>query len=58
LSLEIQDNSVGHINCDPPYNVGFQGEVWDSFPTEDDYLDWCREWITEYVRVLQPNRMM
>ena len=38
----IPDNSVGHINCDPPYNIGFQGEEWDSFPTEDDYLDWCR----------------
>ena len=52
------DNSVGHINCDPPYNIGFQGEAWDRFPTEDDYLEWCKEWITECARVLQPNRMM
>jgi DNA modification methylase len=55
----LDDNSVGHVNCDPPYNIGYDGgDGWDTFPSEDAYLDWSREWITECARVLKPNRMM
>lgn len=55
----LDDNSVGHVNCDPPYNIGYDGgDGWDTFPSEDAYLDWSREWITECSRVLKPNRMM
>lgn len=55
----VPDNSVDHVNCDPPYNIGYDGGAgWDSFPTEDAYLDWCREWIGECARVLKPERMM
>lgn len=54
----IPDNSVGHVNCDPPYNINYGGNAWDSFSSEDAYLDWCKEWITECARVLKPNRMM
>ena len=50
---ELPDNSVDHVNCDPPYNIGNDGgDGWDTFPTEDEYLEWCREWITECARVL------
>ena len=55
----LDDNSVGHINADPPYNIGYDGgDDWDTFPSEKEYLDWCREWITECERVLMPNRML
>ena len=55
----LDDNSVGHINCDPPYNIGYDGGAgWDTFPSEEDYLNWCREWITECARVLKPERML
>ena len=50
----LPDNSVGHINNDPPYNIGYDGGAgWDTFPTEDAYLEWCRQWITECARVLK-----
>lgn len=56
---ELPDNSVDHVNCDPPYNIGYDGGAgWDTFPTEDAYLEWCREWITECARVLKPEGMM
>ena len=55
----LPDNSVGHINNDPPYNIGYDGGAgWDTFPTEDAYLEWCRQWITECARVLKDGRMM
>jgi DNA modification methylase len=55
----VPDNSIGHINCDPPYNIGYDGgKGWDTFQSEDSYLHWSKEWITECTRVLKPNRML
>jgi adenine-specific DNA-methyltransferase len=48
------NESVHHINCDPPYNIGYDGgKGWDTFPTEEAYLNWCRQWIEECARVLK-----
>ena len=33
----LSDNSVGHVNCDPPYNIGYDGGAgWDTFSSEDE----------------------
>jgi adenine-specific DNA-methyltransferase len=56
---ELPSESVDHINADPPYNIGYDGgDDWDRFPTEEEYLNWCGEWIAECERVLKPNRML
>jgi len=54
----IDDNSIDLVLTDPPYYIGYDGgKGWDSaWETEKDYLDWCKEWTTECVRVLKPNR--
>jgi DNA modification methylase len=50
---------VHHCNLDPPYNIGYDGgDGWDTFPSEENYLSWCREWATEAARVLAPGRML
>lgn len=55
----LDNNSIDYINVDPPYNIGYDGgDGWDSWPTEDAYLEWCTEWLTECARVLKPNRML
>jgi site-specific DNA-methyltransferase (adenine-specific) len=56
----IPDNSVDLVLNDPPYFIGYDGgKGWDSqWSSEDEYLDWCREWSQECARVLKPNRMM
>ena len=48
------------VLTDPPYFIGFDGgKGWDSkWKTEKEYLDWCKEWTTECVRVLKDNRML
>ena len=57
---DIEDNSVDMVLTDPPYYIGYDGgKGWDSaWETERDYLDWCKEWTTECVRVLKPNRCL
>lgn len=55
----LEDNSIDYINVDPPYNIGYDGgDGWDTFPTEEEYLDWCSEWLQECVRVMKPNTML
>lgn len=55
----LPDASVGLVIADPPYNIGYDGgEGWDSPRPETEYLEWCREWVTESARVLMPGRML
>jgi DNA modification methylase len=56
----VPDNSIDLVLNDPPYFIGYDGgKGWDSqWSSEDEYLDWCREWSQECARVLKPNRMM
>ena len=56
----IDDESVDLILTDPPYYIGFDGgKGWDSqWKTEDEYLDWCKLWTSECVRILKPNRCL
>ena len=52
----VEDNSVDYINVDPPYNIGYDGgDGWDTFESEDAYLQWCDTWIRECYRVLKPG---
>lgn len=54
----IEDNSVGLIIADPPYNIGFDGgKNWDKKRNEQEWIDWCVEWTRELARILQPGRM-
>jgi len=54
----LDSNSVDMVLVDPPYYKIVQ-DKWDNqWQSEKEYLDWCREWSSECVRVLRQNRMM
>jgi DNA modification methylase len=49
----LPDNSQDLIIVDPPYYKAVN-EKWDKqWKTEKEYLDWCRLWFAECVRVLK-----
>ena len=49
----LPDNSQDLIIVDPPY-YKVVNEKWDKkWKTEKEYLDWCRLWFAECVRVLK-----
>lgn len=56
----IPSDSVDMVLTDPPYFIGFDGgKGWDKqWKDETEYLEWCRQWSNECVRVLKPYRMM
>ena len=59
LPDEVPDNSVDLIFVDPPYNIGkdFNGHK-DKWKTDEDYLNWCYEWIEMCIEKLKPNGSM
>lgn len=56
LSQEIEDESVDLIFADPPYNIGkdFAG-CKDKWASDEEYLDWCYQWLELCVRKLKPT---
>ncbi len=53
LKSKLQDESIDLIIADPPY-FKVIGEKWDYlWRTEDDYIEWCKSWISEASRVLR-----
>lgn len=49
----IPDSSIDLVFADPPYNI--KKANWDYFHSNQHYLDWSMEWITQVHRILKPN---
>ena len=41
--------------ADPPFNIGYEYDSYDDRLESEKYLDWCRQWTAEVVRVLKPE---
>jgi DNA modification methylase len=41
--------------ADPPFNIGYQYDVYRDNMEDDQYLNWCSEWIGQVVRVLKDD---
>ena len=52
---QLSDLSVDLIFADPPFNIGYQYDLYDDQKTEDEYLDFCKSWISQCHRVLKSN---
>jgi site-specific DNA-methyltransferase (adenine-specific) len=56
LMRSLPTESVDCVFADPPFNLGkeyYNGK--SDLLAEDHYLDWCRLWITESIRLLKPG---
>lgn len=53
---QLHDSTVDTIFADPPFNLKkMYGERSSDDLSEDRYLAWCKEWISEGVRILRPG---
>ncbi len=41
--------------ADPPFNIGYEYDVYDDRKGRDQYLKWSKEWIAAVHRVLKPD---
>jgi site-specific DNA-methyltransferase (adenine-specific) len=40
--------------ADPPFNIGYEYDVYDDQQSRDDYLRWTEKWLRGVQRVLRP----
>lgn len=51
----LPEGSVDLAFADPPFNIGYDYDVYDDRRKADDYIDWSRQWIKGVSRVLKPT---
>jgi site-specific DNA-methyltransferase (adenine-specific) len=51
----VPDGSVDLAFADPPFNIGYEYDIYHDRRACEDYLDWSRRWIGEVARVLKPD---
>jgi site-specific DNA-methyltransferase (adenine-specific) len=50
------DGGIAHlVFADPPFNIGYEYDVYDDAQSAQAYLDWCAKWGAEIRRVLTPT---
>lgn len=52
---KLPDNSIDLCMTSPPYNCGIDYDSWEDNKPWNEYLDWCRQWLTQMRRVLKPD---
>ena len=54
----IKDGSIDLVFADPPYNIGKEFERGKWRDGRDAYVEWCKRWIDECMRVVKPSGTM
>ncbi|HWG45715.1 MAG TPA: site-specific DNA-methyltransferase [Gemmataceae bacterium] len=52
---ELPEASVDLAFADPPFNIGYEYDVYNDRQTRDEYLDWTARWLAAVRRVLKPD---
>lgn len=59
LRRDIPDGSINLIFADPPYNIGKRlYNFVDKWPTVEEYISWCQEWLELCISKLTDNGAM
>lgn len=52
---KLDDASVDLVFADPPFNIGYDYDVYDDSLESNKYLQFSHDWTAEVVRVLKPD---
>jgi hypothetical protein len=55
LMRRTPKGSVDLVFADPPFNIGYDYDVYDDQRAEREYLDWSTQWIRGVHRCLRPS---
>lgn len=51
---QFVDSTVDLAFADPPFNIGYDYDIYHDKLESENYLAWSRDWTAEVVRVLKP----
>ncbi len=52
---QLDAGSVDLAFADPPFNIGYEYDVYNDRQKRDDYLRWTEKWLAAVKRVLSPT---
>ncbi|MBI1825418.1 MAG: site-specific DNA-methyltransferase [Planctomycetes bacterium] len=52
---KMDPGSVDLVFADPPFNIGYDYDVYDDRREANEYIAWSRKWIEGVVRVVKPD---
>lgn len=52
---DLPEGSIDLAFADPPFNIGYDYDVYDDRKAADEYLEWSKKWIQGVIRALKPN---
>ncbi|MGI9472024.1 MAG: DNA methyltransferase [Rubripirellula sp.] len=52
---QLEPGSADLVFADPPFNIGYEYDVYDDQRTTTDYLEFCEAWIREVHSALKPD---
>jgi hypothetical protein len=52
---QFADSTVDLAFADPPFNIGYDYDIYHDKLESENYLAWSRDWTAEVVRVLKPT---
>lgn len=52
---QVPAGSIDLAFADPPFNIGYQYDVYDDKKQASAYLDWTRQWLAGVCRALKPD---
>jgi site-specific DNA-methyltransferase (adenine-specific) len=52
---EVPEASVDLAFADPPFNIGYEYDVYDDSKDRGEYLRWTEKWLRAVCRVLKPT---
>jgi site-specific DNA-methyltransferase (adenine-specific) len=52
---DIYPESIDLVFADPPFNIGYDYDVYDDSRSSEDYLSWSEKWIAGAYRALKPT---
>ncbi len=55
LLKSLDPGSVDLTFADPPFNIGYEYDVYDDKQEAAAYLEWCEKWIAGVYEVLKPD---
>jgi len=53
--LSLPEGSVDLAFADPPFNIGYDYDVYEDKMKAEEYLDWSRQWGAALLRALKPD---
>ncbi len=51
----LDEGSIDLAFADPPFNIGYDYDIYQDRKAADEYLDWSKKWMSAVHRVLKPD---